>query len=315
MTSALSAPSRGASVTTRAAAGGPLGVVETLSGPLGVVETISGSSGQLAVVEAISGSIGQLGVVETLSGPLAVVETLNGMFGDGAALAAGIAAYLWVKMFDLLASREVLDRKLSRKLIHTSCGPFFMLTWPLFSSMPEARYFAALVPLLQGVRLVAIGSGWIKNESAIRAVSREGSPKELLRGPLFYTTVMVACTAIFWRTSVPGVAALSLMCGGDGLADIVGRRLGEGNKLFFNKNKSFAGSAAMFIGGFGLSCGLTAVFHSLGYLDVTAAEAAGRLAIIAAACTIVEALPLNTIVDDNISVPVVALVVGGLLFQ
>ena len=30
------------------------------------------------------------------------------------------------------------------------------------------------------------------------------------------------------------------MCGGDGLADIVGRRLGNGNKLFFNKNKSLA---------------------------------------------------------------------------
>jgi dolichol kinase len=34
---------------------------------------------------------------------------------------------------------------------------------------------------------------------------------------------------------------------------LVGRRLGAGNKLWFNKNKSAAGSAAMFIGGFGLS--------------------------------------------------------------
>jgi dolichol kinase len=54
------------------------------------------------------------------------------------------------------------------------------------------------------------------------------------------------------------------MCGGDGLADIVGRRLGAGNKLWFNTNKSAAGSAAMFVGGFGLSLVLTAVFHSLG---------------------------------------------------
>ena len=106
----------------------------------------------------------------------------------------------------------------------------------------------ATVPLLQGIRLVAVGSGLIKNESAIRAVSREGSPKvrgcksnpgqkrlvsalersklkrdeplskvafnfnlspyskELLRGPLFYTVVLVACTALFWRTSPPGRA-------------------------------------------------------------------------------------------------------------
>lgn len=64
-----------------------------------------------------------------------------------------------------------------------------------------ARFFAAAVPLLQGVRLAAIGTGLVKNENAVRAVSREGDRKELLRGPLFYTAVMVVTTAVFWRTS------------------------------------------------------------------------------------------------------------------
>lgn len=249
-----------------------------------------------------------------------MVTALSEVFGDGvtrdmsAAVAAAVGAYLWVKMFDVLASKNLLERKLSRKLIHTSCGPFFMLTWPLFSSLPEARYFAAAVPLLQGLRLLAIGSGVVTNEAAVRAVSREGDRRELLRGPLFYTGVMVVTTAIFWRTSPSGLAALSLMCGGDGLADIVGRRLGKGNKLWFNTNKSAAGSAAMFFGGWGLSLGLTSVFHYLGYLDLDAAAAAGRLAMIAAACTLVEALPIAAVVDDNISVPVLALVLGGVLF-
>ena len=48
---------------------------------------------------------------------------------------------------------------------------------------------------------------------------------------------------------------------------------------------------------------------------MTAAEAAGRLAIVAAACTVVEALPITRFVDDNISVPVLALALGGVLFQ
>ena len=39
----------------------------------------------------------------------------------------------------------------------------------------------------------------------------------------YNTGVMVVTTAVFWRTSPSGLAALSLMCGGDGLADIVGR--------------------------------------------------------------------------------------------
>ena len=38
-----------------------------------------------------------------------------------------------------------------------------------------------------------------------------------------------------------------------GLADIVGRRLGKGNALPFNPQKSAAGSVAMFVGGWGMS--------------------------------------------------------------
>jgi dolichol kinase len=45
-----------------------------------------------------------------------------------------------------------------------------------------------------------------------------------------------------------GLVIASLMCGGDGLADIVGRRFGRGNPLPWNAQKSWAGSAAMFAG-------------------------------------------------------------------
>ena len=40
---------------------------------------------------------------------------------------------------------------------------------------------------------------------------------------------------------------LCLMCGGDGLADIIGRKYGS-LKLPFNKKKSWIGSVAMFAG-------------------------------------------------------------------
>jgi len=211
------------------------------------------------------------------------------MLGDGvardvvAALTAGIASYLWVKMFGWLASNDILERNLSRKLVHVSSGPLFMLTWPLFSSTPKARFFAAIVSLLQAARLVAIGGGGMKNEAAVRSVSRKGDRRELLKGPLIYAGMVTAITALHWRTSISGVAALSLLCGGDGLADIVGRRLGAGNKLWFNTNKSAAGSAAMFLGGFGLSMGLTSAFYSLGgvknrfTLDSVEAHAAVRV--------------------------------------
>ena len=42
--------------------------------------------------------------------------------------------------------------------------------------------------------------------------------------------------------------AISLMCAGDGLADIVGRRWGASARLPWNPAKSWAGSVAMFLG-------------------------------------------------------------------
>mmetsp|Transcript_2143 Transcript_2143/g.6389 ORF Transcript_2143/g.6389 Transcript_2143/m.6389 type:complete len:231 (+) Transcript_2143:399-1091(+) len=85
-----------------------------------------------------------------------------------------LGAIVWVKFFDLLARHEVLNQKLSRKLVHITTGPLFVLTWPLFSSAPEARYYAAVIPVLQGIRLALIGWGVIDSPNTVRAVSREG---------------------------------------------------------------------------------------------------------------------------------------------
>jgi hypothetical protein len=41
----------------------------------------------------------------------------------------------------------------------------------------EARYIAACVPLANGVRLAAIGTGVLRNDAAVKAISREGDPK------------------------------------------------------------------------------------------------------------------------------------------
>ena len=71
----------------------------------------------------------------------------------------------------------------------------------------------------------------------------------------------------------------------------------------------------MFLGGFGMSLGFVALFHAMGYLDMSAGDAAGRLAVVAAACTAAESLPAAGAVDDNVSVPLVAAALGGALFR
>ena len=179
------------------------------------------------------------------------------------------------------------------------------------SNEPSARYVAALVPFLNGLRLVAIGTGLLPNADAVKAISRGGDADELLRGPLYYVIVMVFVTLVFWRDSPVGIVAISLMCGGDGLADVVGRKLGRGNPLPFNPSKSVAGSLAMFLGSFSLSLATLSVYAHLGAINLDLSAAAPSLALICAAAAAVEAAPLR--LDDNVSVPGVALIMASLM--
>jgi len=169
------------------------------------------------------------------------------------------------------------------------------------------------VPLANGVRLVAIGAKWIDNPAAVKAISREGDPSELLRGPLYYVLVMITATLAFWRSSPVGLVVIALMCFGDGLADVVGRRFGRNHKWPFNPSKSYAGSAAMFIAGLACAVALLAIFSAAGHVSVSWQTALPALTAIAAAATLVEALPVNDAIDDNISVPSVAMVLAALL--
>jgi dolichol kinase len=104
-----------------------------------------------------------------------------------------------------------------------------------------------------------------------------------------------------------------LMCGGDGLADLVGRRWGK-TKLPFNASKSWVGSLTFLLAGFAFACAFVALFNQWGVLDPKLDPAAivWKTAVIAAASTIVEALPLRDI--DNLTTTATAVVLGLLLF-
>jgi len=219
------------------------------------------------------------------------------------------AALGWLRLIDALAQRGLIEPRLSRKIIHIGTGPLFVLCWNLFSAEAWARWAAALVPLAITAQFVAVGLGWLKDEAAVQAMTRTGDAREILRGPVYYGLVFVICTLVFWRTSPVGLLALMLMCGGDGLADIVGRRLGTA-KLPFNPDKSWAGSLGMLTGSFVFAFGFVALFNGLGYftprLDLGAAAAG--VALISLAATAVEALPFHDI--DNLTVAAVAVVLG-----
>lgn len=240
---------------------------------------------------------------------------INSVFGDPliqdgfATLITFAIALSWLRLMDTLAHRGIIDQILSRKLVHLGTGPLFVLCWLLFSETAIARYWAALVPLAITGQFLAIGMQWIQAPEKVQAISRTGNPAELLRGPLYYGLAFTVCTICFWRHSPIGILALMMMCGGDGLADIVGRRLGT-HKLPFSPTKSWAGSSAMFLGSTAFGWGFLALFNRLGQFQ-PALSSDGAIAIvtaIAAIATLVEALPFADI--DNLTLTTVAIGLG-----
>ncbi|XP_020101902.1 probable phytol kinase 2, chloroplastic isoform X4 [Ananas comosus] len=228
-----------------------------------------------------------------------------------AALTAGVALAL-LRFWEELAKRGVFEQVLNRKLVHISVGMVFLLFWPLFSSGSYAPFFAALAPGINIIRMLLIGLGIMRDESVVKSMSRHGNYRELLKGPLYYACTITLATAIFWRTSPLAIAAICNLCAGDGVADIVGRQFGK-EKLPYNPSKSYAGSLAMFLAGFISSIGYMHYYHSFGFVEESWFMALG-FSLVSLATAFVESLPISSELDDNLTVPLTSLLVGGLVF-
>ena len=211
------------------------------------------------------------------------------------------AAVIWVKLVGFASDKGILDRPTSRKLIHIGTGPVYVLCWLLFNDDPSARWIAAIVPFLITLQFFLVGSGVIKDEKTVKSMSREGGRGELLRGPTFYGVMFVLMTLLAWKDNPYGIVALMVLCGGDGLADLLGSRI-KSTPLPWSKTKSWLGSIAFFLGGSLLSLGVLAIFNSVGVFDINWSTFICTLIIVWLVATIVESLPLKEV--DNITVPI-----------
>ena len=218
----------------------------------------------------------------------------------------------WLRLLDFFAHRGWIESRLSRKIIHIGTGPIFVLCWLLFPNVWYARWLAAVVPFLITVQFALIGLGIVKDEASVKAMSRTGDRREILYGPLFYGIVFVVMTLLYWKTTPIGMVALMLMCGGDGLADIMGRGI-RSPKLPWSKGKSVAGSAGMFIGGWVLAAFITLVFVLAGVFAVPFTRYLLPITVIALVGTLVESLPFKDV--DNITVTLAAVILGLILFK
>jgi len=220
-------------------------------------------------------------------------------------------AIFFLRLMDYIAHRGWINSKTSRKLIHIGTGPIFVLCWLMFPALPISRWLAALVPLLITVQFALVGTGILKDEAAVKAMSRTGDRREILRGPLFYGIMFVAVTLVYWRDSFIGIPALMMLCGGDGIADIVGRRV-DSAKLPWSPKKSVAGMLSVFAGGWIMTIFVFAIYVGVGVFSGPVARFLLPVTWIALAAMLVESLPFKDV--DNISLTLVSALIGHLVF-
>ena len=102
-----------------------------------------------------------------------------------------------------------------------------------------------------------------------------------------------------------------VLCGGDGWADVVGKRMNS-VKLPWPPRKSLAGSMSMLIGSFSFAILILSVFAWQGYFEAQITNYLFPIGMIAVVTMLVESLPINNV--DNITVPLVSVLLGLLLF-
>jgi phytol kinase len=217
----------------------------------------------------------------------------------------------WLRLNDFMAARGWISSALSRKIIHIGTGPIFVLCWLLFEETPSARWLAALIPLGITAQFALVGLNILKDEQAVKAMSRSGERSEILKGPLYYGIAFVVLTLLYWKQSPIGIVALMVMCGGDGLADIIGGRYGSG-RLPWSPRKTWAGSAAVFFGGLIFSAAVLAVFLAAGLFPGQIVDYLPALLVICLGAAVVESLPFSDV--DNLTLPLTAALLGHLLF-
>ncbi len=226
-------------------------------------------------------------------------------------LITAVICVIWLRGVDMFAHKGLISARVSRKIIHIGTGPIFILCWLLFKDSVSSRYLAAIIPLLITLQFAMVGMGIMQDKASVDAMSRSGDRREILKGPLFYGIVFVALTILFWKDSPIGMIALLMMCGGDGMADLVGGKFGK-VKIPWSRNKSLAGSIAVFLFGVVFSLVVLGIFSVADRTALPFSEIVVPVLVIGLLVTLVESLPVKDI--DNITVPLTAVLAGLVLF-
>jgi phytol kinase len=123
--------------------------------------------------------------------------------------------------------------------------------------------------------------------------------------------MFVVITLLYWKDSPIGIPALMMMCGGDGIADMVGRRV-RSPRLPWSPDKSLAGTLSVFAGGWILTVLVFAIYVGIGVFGGPVTKYLLPITWIALGAMLVESLPFKDV--DNITLTIASALIGHLVF-
>ena len=220
-----------------------------------------------------------------------------------AALIVFIYIMVIIKIMDIMVSKG-FSQDISRKIIHIAAGSWIIF-WPIFYPGHWSYTFNIIVALLWTLLFLQKGLKASPDDPAVKTMTRTGDPKELLRGPLFFTLVM-EFIGIFYFMRLEGILTMAALGWGDGLAPVFGKYYGKNKYSVFGNEKSLQGSLAMFIFSFFAMFLLTLIILPNAVLSNVSGFAVKAL-FLSIIATITEALSPRDV--DNILIPAVLLIV------
>jgi len=212
-----------------------------------------------------------------------------------------------IKIMDVMVSKG-FPQDISRKIIHISAGSWVVF-WPLFYGDHWSYIFNIAVAVLWTILFLVKGLTATSDDPAVKTMTRTGDPKELLKGPLFFTLVM-EFIGVFYFMRIEGVVTMAALGWGDGLAPLFGKYYGRYKYHILGNEKSIQGSLAMFlftiVGALTLSS-LTGLLMRFPFSDFLI-----KVLFIALVATLVEALSPRDV--DNLLIAFITIILALALF-
>jgi len=202
-----------------------------------------------------------------------------------------------IKFMDFLVTKG-FPQDISRKIIHVAAGSW-VIFWPLFYAGHWSYVLNIAVAVLWTLLFIVKGLTANPEDYAVKTMTRSGNPKELLRGPLFFTIVM-EILGIFFFMQYPAVVTMGILGWGDGLAPVIGKHFGKRKYKLLGREKTIEGSIGMFLFGLIGSLILVLIVQPVG-MPRTLESLILSIPIACIVATIVEALSPADV--DNILIP------------